>query len=94
MSISSKSTWCASNSGPSTQTNLVFLPQSPGMLHTCLYQVHHDGIEGCDGRDVVFFGESRNECHNNGRPDGNAQIDFFALDNLFNTIGNQSFFAV
>ena len=56
--------------------------------------VDHDSVERCDGGDVVFFSEERYELHHDSWADGDDEVDLFALDDIFDAIGNEAFSAV
>ena len=53
--------------------------------------IHHDCIETCFGRDIVFLGGQRNEFHHNSGTDGDTFVHLFALDNLLDAYGNYTF---
>ena len=56
--------------------------------------VDHDGVERSQGGEVVFLGEEGDEFHHDGGAYRDTEIYFFALDDLFDTVGDKTFFAV
>ena len=56
--------------------------------------INHDGVERDVGGNVVLRGEFAAELHHDGRSDGKAFIDRFALDDLLDTRRDEALLSV
>ena len=62
-----------------------------GTTHTCT--VDHDGVEGADGGNFVFFCEKRHEFHHDCRSDCHTFGNVLAENHFFRTCGDETFAA-
>ena len=66
--------------------------QAAGATHT--RSVHHDGVEGNVGREIVFLGQEAAELHHDRRTDGKDLVDVLLVDEFLDTNGYHAFLAV
>ena len=59
--------------------------------HSC--SVHHNGVEGSFGRNIVLGGGEGDELHHDRRTDGDALVHFLPVDHFFHADGHDTLFA-
>ena len=53
--------------------------------------IHHDGIETCLGRDIIFLGGQCHKLHHDSRTNRHTLIHLLTIDHLLHARGYQSF---
>ena len=56
--------------------------------------IHHDGVQGHVGADIIFLGQQAAELHHDGRTDGKHLIHLLALDHLLDTHGHDTLLTI